>query len=330
MAKPRTKKSNKHTLQRLVRIKLHLAVLLFIFIAVAIGLYMQANRSNAAGAPFSSNVIIHIPGNNSNPALGSCTWSCFKPEVTQVSVYIVPIACVSQSNQQARDWCTDITSATLTSCHTYSVQSGDQDIPAGTMSFTPYGPNAGQNVGQIYYSLYAAAGSSCGSTYTAGVGGTPQTPTKYIGVLPNCGTDLGEACPIDESTPSSPQDPSNPNFSGPPGSGPFGLGPSGSGSTGSGPSGGSGGSTANKQSNQTNSLPNSSSQGEQKQTQVEPSPFFDGRAYVPGSTITEPNAFATVNSALSMGWLYVIVFTAFMASIAAAVYFWQRKRKVRK
>jgi len=323
MAKPKTKKSNKYRSQRLRRFRSLFVLLVLVLIVVAFGLYLQANRSKAAGSPFSSNVIMHIPGNNSNPALGSCSWSCFKPEITQVSVYIVPVACVSQSNQQVRDWCTDITGATqLTSCRTYNVQSGDQDIPSGTMDFAPYGPNAGQNVGQIHYTLYAAAGSSCGNTLVAAIGGTPQTPTKYMGVLPNCGTALGETCPIVGGPPSTPQDPVIP---GSPGSGPSGLGPSGSGPTGSGPSGGSSGSTANKQSDQPNSLPSSSSQGEQNQQAVEPSPFFDGKEYAPGSSVGRDDI---VKSGLARftSWPYLLGAAVMISGIAAAFY-WYRLRK---
>jgi ABC-type Fe3+-siderophore transport system permease subunit len=329
MTKHKTKKQVKGSfLQHLRRHRL-VYLLMLIAVIVATGLYMQANRSNAAGGPFTSNVIMHIPGNNSNPALGHCSWSCFKPEVTQVSVRIVPIACVSQPNQVSRDWCTDITSATLTSCHTYNVQSGDQDIPAGTISFAPYGPNAGQNVGQIYYTLYAAAGTACGNTHVAGVGGTPQSPTVYMGVLPNCGTALGEACPIVTDTPITPREAEQPTIPGLP-NGPAGNGPAGEGPTGIGRAGGgSRSASATTQSTQDGSIPTSSAQGDQQQALAEPSPFFDGKQYVPGSTITEPSTFAKVSSSLSTRWPYVVAGLIAMLGLAGAGLYWWRKQHKR-
>lgn len=52
---------------------------------------------------------------------------------------------------------------------------------------------------------------------------------------------------------------------------------------GSGSGGGSSGSIAKQQSNKPNSLPKTSQQGTNKQPELQPSPFFDGKQYKPGS-----------------------------------------------
>lgn len=283
---------------------------------------MVFSSSAAPGDVYSSNVMINIPGNNSNPAEGSCDWQCFKPEVTQVSVYIVPESCASQSNQLSRDWCSDITAANATSCRSFAVLSGDQSIPWGSMSFVAYGPNAAQSVGQMHYRIYAAAGGSCDDTYNAIVGGTPN-PTVYLSVLPNCGSELGAICPVQEEVAQNPP-PCTRNCSGNGNNGDDGDGDGNGSGTGTG--GGGGGSSANKQGNNPNTIPSSSAQGDANQPDFEASPFFDGKQYEPGSDpdlLGVDTTFSIAGHNLKYGWAWVIGLVTLFG--AGGYYFWKKK-----
>ena len=76
-------------------------------------------------------------------------------------------------------------------------------------------------------------------------------------------------------------------------------------STGSG--GGGGGSSATTQSDNPNSLPSSSDQGtENKQPEVEPSPFFDGKLFAAGSDVYDnANSVSIGGFRLGYGWFYL-------------------------
>lgn len=305
-------------------------LLLVIAVAVGIGLYFQANHSQAAQPPFLSHIKMNIPGNNSNQAQGTCTWSCFKPEITEVSVRIVPVACSSLANQQARDWCTDIdlSGNDLATCRTYPVTSGSQTVSSGDVVFTPFGPNAGQNTGQIHYKLYAAAGSSCGITYVADVGGTPQYPDVYFGVVPSCGSALGASCP----SPGDGGDDDGGDIgdgvrNGSTGDG-NGTGGTGAGANGTGRGGGANGGNglANEQADQPNPSPDSSSQGDQKQPEVKPSPFFDGKLFATGSSVKGPLTISSAGEYFSAYWPYVLGGVGATGGAAAGIYYWYWRR----
>lgn len=311
-----------------------------------IGSYIISQSYAAVGDTYTSNVMVNIPGNG--PA---CTWLCFNPDVDQVSIYIVPTACASQS-ANIHDWCSDITSADITSCHTYDVQSDSQSISTGTMTFRAYGPNAGQGVGQYHYDLYAAAGSSCGTTYSHSSASVPNS-TVYIGPHPSCDTALGEECPEDEDDGGSDDNGGQGNNQGNNGSGTDGTG-SGSGTNGngngktgngtggengegSGPNpatgsgGSSGGSIAKQQSSDPNKIPSTSKQGKNNnQSDVIPSPFYDGKQYEPGSLEDTFGVVSIGDKAISKFWLYVFIALVLLISASAGGYWWWRKHKKTK
>lgn len=327
MAKSKTNsKSRKPKNLNLVKRNLLLyGCLLLVAAVTATGLYILAGRSKAAvGDTYSSSVYVDIPGNNINQCRGS---SCFKPEVTQVSFYIVAQSCATVSGQQAQDYCSDITSATIASCQAgIPVTPGDQRLAFGTMSFSAYGPNARQGAGQMYYDVYVAPGSTCGSTARLGVGGTPN-PTVYVGLFPPCGSTMTQNCPVTEGPPTTPTSPTNPLTPGDK-TGPTGTGPTGAGPSGSGPSGGSrNGSTATSQSDSPNSIPSSSSQGDQKQSTIVPTPFFDGKQYNPGSSaMVSWSKDRGVVSNLAANWPLVGGSIAFGVVAMSAAYWYWRKR----
>lgn len=72
--------------------------------------------------------------------------------------------------------------------------------------------------------------------------------------------------------------------------------------------GGGGGSSANKQSNRPNNVPTTSAQGDNNQPDLEPSPFFDGKQYEPGSDpdlLGVNTTFSIAGHNLKYGWAYV-------------------------
>jgi len=87
--------------------------------------------------------------------------------------------------------------------------------------------------------------------------------------------------------------------------------------------GGGGGSTANTQANQPNTIPSATAQGEQKQPEVEPSPFFDGKEYEPGSTATRQSAIAKAGATLSASWLYIVAGVVILSAVAGAGYWYK-------
>ena len=208
-----------------------------------------------------------------------------------------------------------------------AVTPGDQRRAFGSMSFSAYGSNAAQGVGQMYYDIYISPGSTCGSTARIGVGGTPN-PTIYVGLTPTCGTTMTQDCPVVQGPPSPPQSPTNPSLPGNP-PGPTGRGPTGSGPTGAGPSGGSSsGSTALTQNDSQNTLPSSSAQGDRKQVYIEPSPFFDGKQYASGSSSSAPLSISKTGSSLFNNWTAAILGTLLMAgATAAGVYYWYSQKR---
>jgi hypothetical protein len=80
-----------------------------------------------------------------------------------------------------------------------------------------------------------------------------------------------------------------------------------------------GGSTANKQSNQSNTIPSSSSQGtDNPQSEINPSPFYDGKQYDPGSdpdVLGIDTTFSVAGHNLKYGWVYVLA--AFILGLVA-------------
>ena len=174
-SKANNKHKNKKRFNNIQRTLLIYGFLVLMVTIVAIGLFFLSGRSKAViGDTYSSLVYVDIPGNDKNLCRGS---TCFKPEVTQVSFYIVAQPCATISSQQARDYCSDITSGMILSCQSgVAVTPGDQRRAFGSLSFSAYGSNAAQGVGQMYYDIYISPGSTCGSTARIGVGGTP-TPT---------------------------------------------------------------------------------------------------------------------------------------------------------
>jgi hypothetical protein len=139
----------------------------------------------------------------------------------------------------------------------------------------------------------------CGGAFEACDNGPNPGGETYIGFGPR-GTTTG------------------PDGSGPEGSGP-GPGPSGR-------SGGSAGSTAKTQANQPNPIPDASAQGEEKQPEIEPSPFFDGKQYEPGSDSTSSiNSVASASRQILGNWPYILV--AF-AMIGAGVGYWLWRQRL--
>lgn len=110
-----------------------------------------------------------------------------------------------------------------------------------------------------------------------------------------------------------------------------GTGPIGTGE-GPGASGGSGGgSSANTQSQQPNSIPSSTAQGDSTQPDLEPSPFFDGKQYEPGSDpdiLGVNTTFSVAGHNLKYGWLFVL--GIILAGTASGYFFWRRDHRSRK
>lgn len=99
---------------------------------------------------------------------------------------------------------------------------------------------------------------------------------------------------------------------------------------GSGNGGGSGGSTATSQSDKANTTPSSSSQGNKPQTEFEPSPFFDGKQYAPGSDPLDKtfgNIFVGSRS-IAHGWIYIIA--VLLVLLAGIAYYVLKVRKRRR
>lgn len=113
------------------------------------------------------------------------------------------------------------------------------------------------------------------------------------------------------------------NTVGPEGTGPEGSG-AGPGLNGSG--GGSSGATANIQSNQSNPLPASSLQGDEKQPILEPSPFFDGKNYQPGSVGSLVKSASLKDSVVGRGWLYLLLIAVAVIGALALYWYWRRKK----
>lgn len=104
------------------------------------------------------------------------------------------------------------------------------------------------------------------------------------------------------------------------------TGPTGNGSgSGTGAGGGSG-STANQQSEVQNSLPSTALQGDQKELEVEPSPFFDGKEFKPGSSVVESVGLIKNGQITLTGWTYILV-AVVTVGIAVGAFYWYRVRK---
>lgn len=335
--------SQKHLAHRLRNKPHFISALVVTAVFGAIGLYTILQSYAAVGDTYTSNVMVNIPGNGS-----ACTWSCFKPEVTQVSIYIVPRSC-STVSEDVQDWCSDITSADLMSCNTYDVQSASQTINGGTMTFQTYGPSAAQGTGQYHYNLYATAGGSCGSTYSHSSAGTPNS-TVYIGPHPSCGTTLGEDCPVDDGGGGSGGSGGRGEDSGNEGSGGGGTGSgsgssgSGSGTTGNGKGSGNGsgssinpinsnssggsGPIAQQQSSDSNAVPSTSKQGNtDKQPNIIPSPFYDGKQYEPGSLEDTFGVVTIGDKAVSKFWVYISLGAVIIIASGIGGYMWWKKHK---
>lgn len=69
---------------------------------------------------------------------------------------------------------------------------------------------------------------------------------------------------------------------------------------------GSGSTAATNLSNQPNSIPESSGLGEEKQPEIEPSPFFDGKLFAAGSDASEINSVNVNGIKLGYGWFYLL------------------------
>ena len=92
---------------------------------------------------------------------------------------------------------------------------------------------------------------------------------------------------------------------------------------------GGGGTSAQTQGNEQNQIPTSTSQGtETEQTNAEPSPFYDGKQYAPGSDpIDETLGNISVGGRkIAHGWLYLMAFG--IAGSAGGYYMWWNHRKM--
>lgn len=90
--------------------------------------------------------------------------------------------------------------------------------------------------------------------------------------------------------------------------------------------GGSGGSSATTQSQQPNTVPSSSGQGDQNQAGIEPSPFFDGKQYEPGSDpdiLGVNTTFSVAGHNLKFGWLFVLLVLIFGS---VAYFIWKKPK----
>lgn len=96
--------------------------------------------------------------------------------------------------------------------------------------------------------------------------------------------------------------------------------------TGTGSGGGGGGSSANQQDDEPNSLPTSGGQGGQDSTSLEPSPFFDGKEFKPGSDKdTLANTVSSTGKKLARTWP-LITAVVVLGGIAGYGY-WHKKRR---
>lgn len=91
----------------------------------------------------------------------------------------------------------------------------------------------------------------------------------------------------------------------------------------------SGGSSAKKQSEQQNNTPTSSAQGDNKQTKLEPSPFFDGKDFKPGSDADTTGSIDKIGKRLATKWIFIVPLVAF-GLLAVAALWWWKKKKVRQ
>jgi hypothetical protein len=95
--------------------------------------------------------------------------------------------------------------------------------------------------------------------------------------------------------------------------------------------GGGGGSSANTQSNNPNTVPTSSPQGDSsQQSESNPSPFYDGKQYEPGSDsdiLGANTTFSVAGYNLKYGWLYVGVL---LLITGGGYYVWRHPDLIRK
>ena len=85
---------------------------------------------------------------------------------------------------------------------------------------------------------------------------------------------------------------------------------------------GGGGSSANIQGNAANTAPENNAQGENKPQKRDPSPFFDGREYRPGSIVVSANP-TRQSKVVVYTWLYGLM----AAVVLGAAGYWYRRRK---
>ena len=87
-------------------------------------------------------------------------------------------------------------------------------------------------------------------------------------------------------------------------------------------------STASKQGATPNPIPAAAPQGEQKQPDIEPSPFYDGKQYTPGSSTTSAPAFAKANASILASWpIIILICICVIATIGGALYWYVLRRK---
>lgn len=101
-------------------------------------------------------------------------------------------------------------------------------------------------------------------------------------------------------------------------------------SSGSGTGGGGGGSSAKKQSNYPNTIPTSSAQGTKNtQPELQPSPFFDGRNYKPGS---DPDTLVSATHSpvnkLAKGRYYILATAILCGVVGFWLWRWWQRQKV--
>lgn len=91
--------------------------------------------------------------------------------------------------------------------------------------------------------------------------------------------------------------------------------------------GGGGGSSANRQNNDHTVIPSTSSQGENHQSKLEPSPFFDGRQYKPGSDQdTLGNTVASTGKKIARTWPVVLGVITLGGMAGFGYWKWKRTR----
>lgn len=96
---------------------------------------------------------------------------------------------------------------------------------------------------------------------------------------------------------------------------------------GTGSGGGSSGSAATIVNNQPNNTPSSSSQGDNPQSKMNPSPFFDGKEYKPGSDADGfGSAVSKVGKHFFSGLSLFVSVLVLMSVLGCGYWFWKRKR----